>query len=359
MPRTMASTHASSPPLRRGPAPPRRSAASRCRCPASPTYGLTDSVVTPASAYARIRSAIRSFGPSRDVRSMNSSGTAAAASRCRLARYRSCTSRAASRTPSGRPGRCRSSSPGCPCRRRRAPRTSAPARRTSPTSSPTTTGTVGTTSKPVQRQADLGPAGGDRGELLGRELRARRRWPATRRRSRRPARGSSARPRRGRSGCASRGGWKLEPQRLARPVRQRQRVVLARRTRPSRGPAPSLTMSTYSRVRASGLSKRTPCQPSETCGPETPRPSRNRPPESVSMVAAVIAVVAGRAGRDLHDRRADVDPLGLPGDPGQDAGRVGAVRLGRPHHREAEPVGLLGQREVVGRRASTPSGSRG
>ena len=50
-------------------------------------------------------------------------------------------------------------------------------------------------------------------------------------------------------------------------------------------------------MRASGLSKRTPCQPSDTCGPETPRPSRNRPPDSVSRVAAVIAVIAGvRAG---------------------------------------------------------------
>ena len=42
---------------------------------------------------------------------------------------------------------------------------------------------------------------------------------------------------------------------------------------------------------------RTPCHPSLTCGPETPRPRRNRPPESVSSVAAVIAVIAGvRAG---------------------------------------------------------------
>ncbi len=56
-------------------------------------------------------------------------------------------------------------------------------------------------------------------------------------------------------------------------------------------------MSTYSRVRPSGLSKRTPCQPSDTCGPETPSPSRNRPALSVSSVAAVIAVIAGvRAG---------------------------------------------------------------
>ena len=56
-------------------------------------------------------------------------------------------------------------------------------------------------------------------------------------------------------------------------------------------------MSTYSRVRASGLANRTPCQPSDTCGPDSPRPSRNRPPDSVSSVAAVIAVIVGvRAG---------------------------------------------------------------
>ena len=56
-------------------------------------------------------------------------------------------------------------------------------------------------------------------------------------------------------------------------------------------------MSTYSRARASGASNRTPCQPSLTCGPLTPSPKRNRPPESESKVAAVIAVIAGgRAG---------------------------------------------------------------
>ncbi|MDF9802721.1 hypothetical protein M2436_001268 [Streptomyces sp. HB372] len=57
------------------------------------------------------------------------------------------------------------------------------------------------------------------------------------------------------------------------------------------------TISTYSRVRASGLSNFTPYQPSETCGPETPRPRRKRPPDSESRVAAVIAVMVGwRAG---------------------------------------------------------------
>ena len=57
------------------------------------------------------------------------------------------------------------------------------------------------------------------------------------------------------------------------------------------------TISAYSRVRPSGEVNRTPCQPSDTCGPDTPSPSRNRPPESVSRVAAVMAVIAGvRAG---------------------------------------------------------------
>ena len=57
------------------------------------------------------------------------------------------------------------------------------------------------------------------------------------------------------------------------------------------------TISTYSRVRASGLAKGTPCHPSLTCGPETPSPRWKRPPESWSSVAAVIAVMAGvRAG---------------------------------------------------------------
>ena len=53
------------------------------------------------------------------------------------------------------------------------------------------------------------------------------------------------------------------------------------------------TMSTYSRVRPSGAANGTPCHPSLTCGPLTPSPSRNRPPDRVSRVAAVIAVIAG------------------------------------------------------------------
>ena len=57
------------------------------------------------------------------------------------------------------------------------------------------------------------------------------------------------------------------------------------------------TTSTYSCVRWSWRANGWPCQPSATCGPLGPRPSRKRPPDRPSSVAAVIAVIAAeRAG---------------------------------------------------------------
>ena len=52
------------------------------------------------------------------------------------------------------------------------------------------------------------------------------------------------------------------------------------------------TTAMYSRVRCSCLPNRWPCQPSATCGPLEPIPRSIRPPESWSIVAAVIAVIA-------------------------------------------------------------------
>ena len=49
----------------------------------------------------------------------------------------------------------------------------------------------------------------------------------------------------------------------------------------------------YSRVRWIGLPYDTPCQPSTTCGPDGPIPRMKRPPDSASIVIAVIAVMAG------------------------------------------------------------------
>ncbi|GGS28196.1 hypothetical protein GCM10010171_21380 [Actinokineospora fastidiosa] len=42
------------------------------------------------------------------------------------------------------------------------------------------------------------------------------------------------------------------------------------------------------------MSNFTPYQPSDTCGPDTPNPNRNRPPDNASNVAAVIAAIVGR-----------------------------------------------------------------
>lgn len=52
-------------------------------------------------------------------------------------------------------------------------------------------------------------------------------------------------------------------------------------------------MSMISRVRVSGLSNGTPCHPSMTWGPEEPRPRMNRPPDTASSPAAVMAVSVG------------------------------------------------------------------
>ena len=49
----------------------------------------------------------------------------------------------------------------------------------------------------------------------------------------------------------------------------------------------------YSRVAFTGVRNGTPCQPSTTWGPETPRPRMRRPPESCWRVSAVMAVVPG------------------------------------------------------------------
>ena len=53
----------------------------------------------------------------------------------------------------------------------------------------------------------------------------------------------------------------------------------------------------YSRVRPHGFAYGTPYQPSETCGPDGPKPKMKRPPERASIVQPAIAAAAGaRAG---------------------------------------------------------------
>ena len=53
----------------------------------------------------------------------------------------------------------------------------------------------------------------------------------------------------------------------------------------------------YSLVRSIGLPNGTPCQPSTTCGPETPTPHRKRLSDNACSDNTVIAAQAGvRAG---------------------------------------------------------------
>ena len=116
------------------------------------------------------------------------------------------------------------------------------------------------------------------------------------------------------------------------------------------------TISTYSRVRASGRANGTPCQPSDTCGPDTPSPSRKRPPDSTSSVAAVIAVAAGvRAGICMR-AEPEPDPLGHGGHVAEHRHRILAPRLGHPDRVETRLVGLHGQRDLLLRGEPGPVG---
>ena len=57
--------------------------------------------------------------------------------------------------------------------------------------------------------------------------------------------------------------------------------------------------------------------------------------------------VGWRAARDLEDRRADVDTIGLRGHPRQHGRRIGTVCLSSPHHRVTDGIGFPGQGQVV------------
>ena len=172
-------------------------------CRASPSNGVTFSVVTPASAKACSRSGDPLGGPSSEVWSMNSSGTAAIASRCSRSRIEVLHLRGlgfeahpagelvvevllpAAHAADVQRGVARGSARRTPRRRRRS-----------------TTGTVGATSNAARSSPAARPRPGARcgAQRARRRARARRRSPASRRRSRRSAPGSSGRPRPGRPG---------------------------------------------------------------------------------------------------------------------------------------------------------------
>ena len=72
-----------------------------------------------------------------------------------------------------------------------------------------------------------------------------------------------------------------------------------------------------------------------------------RPFERWSSVTAVIAVMAGERPGIWRIAGAELDALGLGGEPGQRRGGVGAVGLGGPDRVEAGRLGLLDERDLV------------
>ena len=95
---------------------------------------------------------------------------------------------------------------------------------------------------------------------------------------------------------SARSGWVIGLQRLAQPDARPGGGAGSAGPRCVTGSSRASTlrmMSMYSRVRASGLANDWPYQPSTTCGPDTPSPSTNRPPDRWSIVSAAMAVAVG------------------------------------------------------------------
>ena len=76
-------------------------------------------------------------------------------------------------------------------------------------------------------------------------------------------------------------------------------------------------------------------------------PSSIRPSESWSIVAAVIAVIAGDRPGIWKMAEPSLIARVCPREPGEDRRGVGAVGLGRPHRVVAEPLGLLDDLELL------------
>ena len=147
---------------------------------------------------------------------------------------------------------------------------------------------------------------------------------------------------------SARGGWISSFSGLPRPVPSTGswNSLPSYSSGPSRASA-LRTISTYSRVRETGRANDTPCQPSDTCGPDTPSPSRKRPLGERVERGRGHGRHRGRAGGDLEQPRAEADPLGHRAQVAEHRGRVLAPRLGHPHGVEALAVGELRQLDLL------------
>ena len=93
-------------------------------------------------------------------------------------------------------------------------------------------------------------------------------------------------------------------------------------------------------MRASGRLNETPCRPSITCGPDAPRPSRNRPPDRLDSVIAVWATSDRRTGADLHHAGAEQHPIGAGRQVTQCRRRIRTPGLGDPADVQPQLFGL-------------------
>ena len=93
-----------------------------------------------------------------------------------------------------------------------------------------------------------------------------------------------------------------------------------------------------STMRDRGFLNGTPQKPSITCGPELPRPRMNRPPDSWSRLAALVAMAVGVTGEDVDDAGRQLHALGLGREVAETAESVETPRLARAD--DVEP-GLL------------------
>ena len=96
------------------------------------------------------------------------------------------------------------------------------------------------------------------------------------------------------------------------------------------------TISIVSRVRCTGRSNRTPCQPSITCGPLVPIPRINRPSETCCTPCAVIASIAGVRAPSWAIPVARRSRSVTDGDRRQRRERVERPVLGHPHRVHAD-----------------------
>ncbi len=151
----------------------------------------------------------------------------------------------------------------------------------------------------------------------------------------------SGRWRPGRSGCRPAAGGSAAsaacpgpcPRPAAGTPRPRTRAGPRARAPCARSPR------TRACARAAARTRRR-ASPPDTCGPDTPRPSRKRPSESVSSVAAVMAVIAGvRAGIWNRPEPRPI-ALGHRAHVAEHGGGVLAPGLGDPHRVESLAVGL-------------------